>query len=144
MRGWADPSATGSRPLPKYFSLREVDFPDLFAGAVMTTPAVTEAAAQALIDDLGSKDYWLTPVIRSDPGVAAAFVTNPYRGNGPSTPYTGNAYRSKHVGDIYDTSPYDPQDPPETYGKRPRLLGISTADFVSNLGKLIAYTAPVT
>ena len=47
------------------------------------------------------------------------------------------------MGDITDTSPYDPQDPPATYEKKPRLVGISTADFVSNLGKLIAYAAPV-
>jgi hypothetical protein len=47
------------------------------------------------------------------------------------------------VGDIYDTSPYDSQDPPSTYEKQPRLTGISTADFVSNLGKLVAYVAPV-
>ena len=136
---------TKPRSLPKYFSLREVDFPDLFEGAVMTTPTVTEETAQALVDDLGSKNYWLTPVIRSDPAVAAAFVTNPYRGNGPSTPYTGTAYASKHVGDIYDTSPYDPQTPPEIepYVKKPQQTGISTADYVSNMGKLIAYIAPI-
>ena len=134
---------TQARSLPKYFSLREVDFPDLFTDAVMTSPTVDEAEAQALIADLGDKDHWVTPVIRSDPAVAAAFVTNPYRGNGPATPYTGDAYRSKHVGDITDTSPYDPQDPPDTYEKKPRLAGISSADFVANMAKLIAYVAPV-
>lgn len=128
--------ATRPRDLPKYFSLREVDFPDLFAGATMTSPTVTETQAQAVVDALGDKDYWLSPI---------AFVTNPFRGNGPTTPYTGDAYRSRHVGDIYDTSPYDPLTPPEIepYQPRERPLGISTSDFVANTGKLIAFLAPV-
>ena len=128
---------TSARELPKYFSLREVDFPDLFTGAKMTSPTVTEAQAQAVIDGLGDKDHWLSPI---------PFVTNSFRGNGPSTPYTGDAYRSRHVGDIYDTSPYDPLTPPEIepYQPRERPLGISTSDFVANTGKLIAFLAPVT
>jgi hypothetical protein len=128
--------ATRPRDLPKYFSLREVDFPDLFAGATMTSPSVTEAQAQAVVDALGDRDYWLSPI---------SFVTNPFRGNGPTTPYTGDAYRSRHVGDVYDTSPYDPLTPPEIepYQPRERPLGISTSDFVANTGKLIAFLAPV-
>lgn len=127
---------TTPRPLPTYFSLREVDFPDLFAGSTMVSPTVTEAQAQAVIDGLGDRGHWLTPL---------AAVTNPFRGNGPGTPYTGDAYRSKHVGDIYDTSPYDPLDPPpiEPYEARPRPLGISTSDYVANMGRLIAFQAPV-
>ena len=46
---------TQARSLPKYFSLREVDFPDLFTDAVMTSPTVDEADAQALIADLGDR-----------------------------------------------------------------------------------------
>jgi hypothetical protein len=128
--------ATHRRALPKYFSLREVDFPDLYAGATMTSPTVTEAQAQAVVDALGEKDHWLSPI---------AFVTNPFRGHGPSTPYTGDAYRSRHVGDVYDTSPYDPLTPPdiEPYQPRERPLGISTSDFVANVGKLIAFLKPV-
>ena len=127
---------TTAGALPKYFSLREVDFPDLMTGAVMTSPTVSEADAAKLVADLGSKNHWLTPL---------AQVTNPYRGDGPAAEYAGTAYRSKHVGDIYDTSPYDPQDPPlvEPYVKKDRPLGINTADFVANLGKLIAFVAPV-
>lgn len=127
---------TTASALPKYFSLREVDFPDLLTGAVMTSPTVTEADAAKLVADLGTKNHWLTPL---------AQVTNPYRGDGPAAEYAGAAYRSKHVGDIYDTSPYDPQDPPlvEPYVKKDRPLGINTADFVANLGKLIAFVAPV-
>jgi PelA/Pel-15E family pectate lyase len=128
--------ATGTRELPRYFSLREVDFPDLFDGAVMVSPSVSEADAQALIDDLGSKDHWLSPLPQ---------VTNAYRGNGPTTPYTGTAYRSRHVGDVYDTSPYDPKAAPSIapYTVQEPPLGISTSQFVANLAKLIAYVAPV-
>ncbi len=125
------------RALPKYFSIREVDFPDLYAGAVMTTPAVTEAQAQAVVDDLGAKNHWLTRLPQ---------VTNSYKGNGPSTPHLGNEYMSKHVGDVYDTSPYDAADPPriDPYVVKEQPLGISTANWVSNMGKLIAFIAPVT
>ncbi|WP_119155104.1 pectate lyase [Caldimonas tepidiphila] len=124
------------RELPRYFSLREVDFPDLFEDSVMLSPTVADSEAQKLIADLGTKNYWLTPL---------ATTTNPYRGNGPSEPYTGTAYQSRHVGDLSDTSPYDPRNPPEIapYVKQERTLGISTSQFVSNLGKLIAYVAPV-
>ncbi|NML17703.1 pectate lyase [Azohydromonas caseinilytica] len=128
--------ATTPRALPRYFSLREVDFADLFAGSVMASPTVSEAAAQSVINDLGDKNYWLT---------ALSAATNRYIGDGPSTPYTGTAYQSKHVGDRYDTSPYDPADPPldGNYTPQPKPQGISTTGFVSNLGKLIAYVAPV-
>ena len=128
--------ATQTRALPKYFSIREVDFGDLFANAVMTTPTVSEADARALIDDLGTKNHWLSPL---------PLVTNPYRGDGPSTPYVGDAYRSRHVGDIYDTSPYDSLEPPAIapYTRKDRPLGISTSQFVANMGRLIAFVAPV-
>lgn len=128
--------ATAARPLPKYFSVREVDFGDLFAGAVMKTPEVTEEAAVKLVEDLGTKNHWLTPLPQ---------VTNPYRGNGPSTPYTGTAYQSRHVGDVYDTSPYDPLEPPDIapYAKQDRPLGISTSQWVSNMAKLVSFVAPV-
>jgi hypothetical protein len=123
--------------LPRYYSIREVDFADLFAGAVMTTPVVTEAQAQAVVDDLGTKNHWLTPLNA---------VTNPFRGNGPSEPNLSDAYRSKHVGDVYDTSPYDPLDPPriEPYVVTDRPLAITTAGFVANMGRLISFVSPTT
>jgi len=129
-------NVTTPRALPKYFSIREVDFPDLFTGAVMKTPEVTETAAKAVIDDLGTKNHWLTPLPQ---------VTNPYRGDGPTTPYTGTAYQSKHVGDVYDTSPYDSLDAPviAPYTNKDRPLGISTSNWVANMGKLIAFLTPV-
>jgi hypothetical protein len=127
---------TPARALPRYFSLREVDFPDLFAGAVMVSPTVDEAAAQAVVADLGTKNYWLVPL---------SATTNPYTGPGTTAPYTGTAYQSKHVGDRSDTSPYDPMDSPldGDYTPQPKPQGISTTSFVSNLGKLVAYVAPV-
>lgn len=129
-------NTTKPRALPKYFSIREVDFGDLYVGAVMATPVVTEAAAQAVITDLGDKNHWLTRL---------PLVTNPYRGNGPSAPWTGTEYMSKHVGDIYDTSPYDAVDPPRLppYEVKEQPLGISTSNWVANMGRLIAFVAPV-
>lgn len=129
-------NATAPRALPRYYSLREVDFADLYAGAVMASPTVDEAAAQAVVADLGTKNHWLVPL---------SATTNPYTAPGTAAPYTGTAYQSKHVGDRSDTSPYDPMDPPldGSYTPQPKALGISTTGFISNLGKLVAYVAPV-
>ena len=127
---------TTVRALPKYFSIREVDFPDLFLGATMPTPVVPDAEAQTLLSELGSKNYWTAPVPE---------VVNTYRGDGPSTAYTGTAYRSKHVGDIFDTSPYPADNPPdiEPYVKRDKPQFIVTSDWIRRMGRLIAYVAPV-
>lgn len=120
--------------LPRYFTFREVDFTDLFTGATIKAPDVSLEQIQALIDDLGTKNHWQVPLPQ---------ITNEYRGDGPSTPYEGTAYRSKHVGDVYDTSPYDPQDPPQIapYQEADRPLGISTASFVANVSKLVAFVS---
>jgi hypothetical protein len=125
------------RPLPKYFTIREVDFPDLFEGAKMITPVVPETEVATLISDLGSKGYWTSPVPE---------IVNPFIGDGPSTPYTGTAYQSKHVGDIHDTSPYPADNPPaiEPYVPRPRPQFIVTAEWTRRMGRLIAYISPVT
>ncbi|WP_194727351.1 pectate lyase [Noviherbaspirillum malthae] len=122
--------------LPKYFSIREVDFPDLFTGAKMATPTVPETEVNQLISDLGTKDYWTSPV---------AEIVNPYRGDGPAAPYTGTAYQSKHVGDIYDTSPYPADNPPEIvpYVKRDKPQFIVTSEFIRRMGRLIAFVSPV-
>ena len=128
--------STQPRELPKYFSIREVDFPDLFLGAKMTTPVVPQAEVDTLVAELGTKHYWTAPVPE---------IVNPFRGPGPATPYTGTAYRSKHVGDIYDTSPYPADNPPEIepYVKKDRPQFIVTADWIRRMGRLIAYIAPV-
>lgn len=124
--------------LPKYFSIREVDFPDLFAGAKMVTPTVPETEVNTLITELSANGgYWLTPVPE---------IVNPFIGDGPSTPYTGTAFRSKHVGDIYDTSPYPADNPPDIapYVPKPRPLFIVSRDWITRMGRLIAYVSPVT
>jgi hypothetical protein len=126
-----------SAELPKYFSIREVDFPDLFAGAKMVTPTVPETEVNTLISELSANGgYWLTPVPE---------IVNPFIGDGPSTPYTGTAYRSKHVGDIHDTSPYPADNPPEIapYVPKPRPLFIVSRDWITRMGRLIAYISPV-
>ncbi|GGP51862.1 pectate lyase [Saccharothrix coeruleofusca] len=128
------PLSGGAIPLPRFFSLRDLELTDLFRDAPLPLPAVTDAEAGGLVADLGDKDHWLTPVDA---------VTNPYRGAPPATPYDGQAYMSKHVGDLHDTSPYDPRTPPEEppYQPQERPLVISTSAFVANMGKLVAWTA---
>lgn len=132
---------TTARALPKYFTaIREVDFPDLFEGAVMKTPAVPEAEAKTktktIVNALVEGKYWTAPVPE---------IVNPYRGDGPATAYTGTAYRSRHVGDVYDTSPYPADLPPEIepYVKRAKPEFITTANFISRMGRLISFVSPV-
>jgi hypothetical protein len=129
--------ATTPRPLPKYFAaVREVDFPDLFEGAVLKTPVVPESEVQTILAALVDGNYWTAPVPE---------IVNPYRGNGPTTPYTGTAYRSRHVGDIYDTSPYPADAPPEIepYVKREKPQFIVTSNFIARMGRLISFISPV-
>jgi hypothetical protein len=130
-------NATTKRAMPKYFTaIREVDFPDLFEGAVMKTPVVPETEVRTLIDALVEGNYWTAPVPE---------IVNPFAGDGPATPYTGTAYRSKHVGDIYDTSPYPADNPPaiEPYVSKPKPEFIVTSNFISRMGRLISYISPV-
>ncbi|MDM0075593.1 pectate lyase [Variovorax sp. J2P1-59] len=129
--------ATKARTLPKYFAaIREVDFPDLFEGAVMKTPVVPESEVQTIIAALVDGKYWTAPVPE---------IVNPYRGDGPATPYTGTAYRSRHVGDVYDTSPYPADTPPDIapYVKRDKPQFIITSNFIARMGRLISFVGPV-
>jgi hypothetical protein len=125
------------RGLPKYFSIAEVDFPDLFEGAVKQTPVVAESEVTTLVSDLGTKGYWTFPVPE---------IVNPFIGDGPTTPYTGTAYMSKHVGDKFDTSPYPADNPPaiEPYVPMPRPQYIVTSEWIRRMGRLISYVSPVT
>jgi hypothetical protein len=130
-------NATTARALPKYFTaIREVDFPDLFEGAEMKTPVVSDTDVRAIIDAMVDGNYWTAPVPE---------IVNPFAGDGPSTPYTGTAYRSKHVGDIHDTSPYPADNPPaiEPYVAKPKPQFIVTSNFIARMGKLICYISPV-
>ncbi|WP_432165312.1 pectate lyase [Streptomyces sp. bgisy031] len=124
----------GPQELPRYFSVRDLDLTDLFRGADAALPEVTEDQASALVDDLGAKDHWITPI---------GTTTNPYLGPAPATPYEGAAYMSKHVGDVYDTSPYDPATPPAEHPYQPHdsAEGITTSAYTGNMARLSAYVA---
>jgi hypothetical protein len=130
----------GRRPLPKYFTVSgEVDFPELFEGAVKPTPPVGEAEVVTLVNELNANGgRWLTPLPET---------VNPFIGDGPTAPYAGTAYMSRHVGDLYDTSPYPWASRPETpeYINQPAPPNyIVTRDWITRMGKLIAYTSPIT
>jgi hypothetical protein len=127
------------RPLPKYFSIVEVDFPDLFDGAVKTTPTdVTEPEISTLINELNTGgNRWLTTLPET---------VNPFIGDGPSTPYTAPDYMSRHVGDLFDTSPFPYATRPTTpdYANLPAPPPyIVTREWIRRMGRLIAYINPV-
>lgn len=129
-------SLRSPRPLPKYFSMREPRYRDMFEGNVAGTPVVTDARAQELVDSLGEKGYWTVP----QPQTA-----NPYIGPGPATPHTGSEFIGTMVGDRYDTSPYAPDSPPKAapYVPVTPRPAISTPDWVDFMGQLISYLEPI-
>lgn len=53
------------------------------------------------------------------------------------------AYRSTHVGDVHDTSPYPADNPPDIKPcvKRDKPQFIFTADWIRRMGRLIAFVA---
>ena len=60
-------------------------------------------------------------------------IVNPYHRRRPDARrILGTEYQSKHVGDIYDTSPYPSDNPPAIapYVPRPRPQFIVTADWI--------------
>lgn len=127
-------NAAAVRPLPRFFSMQEVDFADLFTGAKPAWPRADAAQVEATLKALGPEDCWLD---------ALPAITNPYRGDGPRSPHAGREYMSRNVGDITDTSPYDPRKPPEIapYTSQQAPLGITTKSFVKRLGVLTAWLA---
>ena len=112
--------ASGTRALPGYFSIREVDFPDLFTGAVMTTPTVPDTEVQTLLSELGTKNHWTSPVPE---------IVNPTRATAPAPP-TQARPTAASMWAMYDTSPYPADNPPEIepYVKREKPQFIVTAD----------------
>ncbi len=120
--------------LPPYFSLGDLGLLDLQRGATLEVKAPSREEVDRIVAELGEKDHWLSP---------ADATTNPFRGPGPDTPYDGTAYMSTHVGDVHDTSPYNPASPPAEPPYRPTEPPsvISTETFVSNMGRLIAAVA---
>jgi PelA/Pel-15E family pectate lyase len=98
-------------PLPRYFVGGGLAGSDLNAGDGKATPA-------ELIRALNAQGWW--------PSELKA-TSNPYRGDGPAEPVPGD-YRTTRVGDETDTSPYIADRP---------VIGISTADYIANMAKLI-------
>ena len=128
------------RALPKYFTVSgEVDFPDLFEGVVKQAPPAAEPTVISLINELNANGgRWLTPLPET---------VNPYIGDGPATPYLGPDYMSRHVGDLYDTSPFPYATRPTTpeYANLPPPPAyIVTRDWITRMGQLISYISPVT
>jgi hypothetical protein len=72
-----------------------------------------------IIASLSAQGWWPTPL---------RATSNPYVGPPPAEVAPGD-YRTTHVGDSSDTSPY-PTDRPVT--------GISTATYIANMARLIA------
>lgn len=124
----------GSYDLPPFFSLHDLSLLELLRETDHTVDAPSDAEVAAVIADLGEKGYWLS---------AAEAVTNPFRGPGTTHPYDGKAYMSKHVGDIFDTSPYPSDNPPAVPPYQPTAPPqlITTETFVENLGTLIRAAA---
>jgi hypothetical protein len=91
----------GVAPLPKYFAMAPA--PDVTAATVVAS--------------LNKEGYWLAPL---------GYNTHPYKGDGSKAVTPGN-FRTTHVGDEWDTSPY-----PDS-----ALMGISLDAFIRNMSVLI-------
>ncbi|MCA1936767.1 MAG: pectate lyase [Asticcacaulis sp.] len=100
-----------AKPLPRYFLIEEHGDSDL------NHSRVAETAGQ-LVKSL-NKDGWWPTELKS--------TSNPYIGDGSPTPAEGD-YRSTHVGDKTDTSPYLADKP---------VIGISTSAYIDNMKALI-------
>ncbi len=99
-------------PLPRLFVSGGMTGSDLNAGS-------PDASLRDLIRSLNAQGWWPTPL---------RATSNPYRGDGPAEPAPGD-YRTTHVGDATDTSPYTTDDP---------VTGISASAYIANMAKLIA------
>ena len=80
--------------------------------------AAPAANAAEAIRTLNAEGWWPTPL---------RATSNPYIGPGPRRPPPGD-YRTSHVGDSSDTSPYTTDRP---------VIGISTATYIANMAMLI-------
>jgi PelA/Pel-15E family pectate lyase len=103
--------AADPEPLPRFFVSGGLTGSDLNAGS-------RDATARDLIRGLNAKGWWPTPLVAT---------SNPYIGPGSPTPAPGD-YRTTHVGDASDTSPYTTDKP---------VTGISTSAYIANMAKLI-------
>ena len=101
--------APGHAPLPRFAASLDVGS-DLNA-----RPAADAAEA---IRTLNTEGWWPTPL---------RATSNPYSGPGPRRAPPGD-FRTGHVGDASDTSPYTTETP---------AIGISTATYIANMAILI-------
>lgn len=98
-------------PLPRYFVSGGLTGSDLNAGSRQASPS-------ELIASLNAEGWWPTPLVAT---------SNRYIGPGPVTPPPGD-FRTTHVGDASDTSPYTTTTP---------VTGISTSAYIANMARLI-------
>jgi hypothetical protein len=103
-------NAPGRAPLPLYFVAGEDAGSDLNASAGGTPGEIVRS--------LNPQGWWPTPL---------RATSNRYIGPGPAAPVAGD-YRTTHVGDSSDTSPYTTDRP---------VTGISTATYIANMARLI-------
>ena len=104
--------APDPEPLPRYFVSGGLVGSDLNAGSDAPAP-------RDLVRSLNAQGWWPTPL---------RATSNPYRGDGPAEPVPGD-YRTTHVGDLSDTSPFTTETP---------VMGISTSAYMANMAKLIS------
>lgn len=97
-------------PLPRYVVSGEEAGSDLNASS--------GGAVRSIIRSLNREGWWPTPL---------RATSNPYRGPGPAAVAPGD-FRTTHVGDASDTSPYTTDQP---------VTGISTATYLANMAALI-------
>lgn len=107
----------GSRSLPRYFTLKDVDVSDMDAPGFDPAPPSAERVAE-LIGTLNTRGYWSTPLTTT---------SNPFIGQSPAE-VTPGEYRLTRVGDQWDTSPYVTDFPVD---------GVSTSVYIRNMGQLI-------
>ena len=107
--------------LPRYFTLGNVSVSDLNTRALPPSHSKNlEQEVVRLRNELNQQGYW---------PVKLRYTTNPYRGEAPAAVTAGN-FSNTNVGDQWDTSPYETDDP---------ATGISTGAYIKNMGVLIRY-----
>ncbi|WP_232461373.1 pectate lyase [Cellvibrio sp. PSBB006] len=107
--------------LPRYFTLGNINLSDLNTRALPTSLGKSLSEdAERLRKELNQEGYW---------PVKLHYTTNSYRGGAPATVAAGN-FSNTNVGDQWDTSPYETDDP---------VTGISTGAYIKNMGVLIKY-----
>lgn len=104
------PLRKGAQRLPRFF------ITDLSAGSDLNAAAAADVGM--IIRSLNAEGWWPTPL---------RATSNRYAGPGPAQPVPGD-YRTTHVGDWSDTSPYTTDKP---------VMGISTATYIANMAALI-------